>query len=450
VPLDPRIPLGVQPLQLPSPLEVVQTVAQIQGIREQTEARREQTELRRLAAEEARTKHLRQQQIDRAYEAAYRENPETGEFEIDYPALMRHLPGSLAPAVLKELNADRENAIELKTKTLALQDARTKALGSAAQTVVAAGGDPAIWGLTLRSARDLGTIDSKTFTELSQLQDPKQILALAQSYVQRAGLAPKETDFTLSAGQTRYGPGGEVIASQPAAPGDESFTLTPGAIRFGPGGEVIARGPAPQGPAPSYQWAVPPGASKPVLMTPQEIRTSGATSVSAAGEAGGIKLSAPQQAEIATMLTAEQMAADVAKLGAETNWVGVGPWEGRIGATALGSGGTKGETLRNQIGNIQATVALMRGGTSFTDTEKALLETYTPTTTDSDTKIKTKLTNLVDFIQKKRANVLRVAAGDYTLPSTVAPTTTSPAGAGRGGGVSGMSFDDYKKARGGR
>jgi len=49
MPIDPRIPLGVQAPQIQNPLEVMSTVAQLQAMREQTEARR-------LAAEEAREK----------------------------------------------------------------------------------------------------------------------------------------------------------------------------------------------------------------------------------------------------------------------------------------------------------------------------------------------------------------------------------------------------------
>jgi hypothetical protein len=470
MPIDPRIPLGgtplpaVQPLQLPNPLEIMQTVAQIQGVREQTEARR-------LAAEAARTKHLQQQALDAAYAQAVKVD-EHGELSIDYPALVRHLPGHLVPDVIRELQTDKTNALTLKEKTLELNAARQKHLGSAAQTVVAAGGDQKIWRLELDAARNLGALDDQTYQQLSAVQDPQQILALAQSFVQRAGLAPKPP--ALQKITTVDAQGNTVDqfvvpkegATYAHAPKDATLqakdvlldgrpalaTFNPQTGTYAVGGQDVTarvRPIPPQGAQPSYQWAVPPGASKPVLMTPQEIRASGATAVGAAGEAGGMKLGTAQQAEIATMLTAEQMAADVAKLGAETNWAGVGPWEGRVGATVLGSGGAKGETLRNQIGNIQATVALMRGGTSFTDTEKALLETYTPTTTDSDTKIQTKLTNLVDFIQKKRANVLRVARGEYTLPSTAAPTTPTAAPPAGGGGL-GLSFQDYQKSKGGR
>src|SRR5262245_25803727 len=234
MPLDPRIPLGVQGPQVQSPFEALSQLAQLQGLREQTEGRR-------LAADEARTKHLRQQQIDDAYAAAVRRNPETGDLEVDYGALTAHLPGSLVPGVIKQLEADKASALDLQSKALAFETAKNKHIGEAAQTVVAANGDLGIWGVTLRQLRGTKVIDQATFDQLNGVQDPQQALALARSYVQRAGLAPKDEGFTLSPGQTRYGPGGAVVASAPARPtAEEGFTLSPGQTRFGPGGAVVA------------------------------------------------------------------------------------------------------------------------------------------------------------------------------------------------------------------
>jgi hypothetical protein len=54
-----------------------------------------------------------------------------------------------------------------------------------------------------------------------------------------------DAQFTLGAGEVRYGPNGEVIATGPAsAASDSSFTLGAGEVRYGPNGEVIATGPA--------------------------------------------------------------------------------------------------------------------------------------------------------------------------------------------------------------
>jgi hypothetical protein len=135
-------------------------------------------------------------------------------------------------------------------------------------------------------------------------------------------------------------------------------------------------------------------------------------------EAGkGIKLSPTQQEDMATMMTVQQLGREALTLGQTTQWAGVGPISGRVGATPLGSGGASGEALRNKLGNIQGTIAKLRGGTSFTPNEQKLLESYTPTITDTDAKIQTKLATLNEFIENKRQNTLRVAAGVYTLPA---------------------------------
>jgi hypothetical protein len=60
MPLDPSIPLAVRPPQSTNPIELVSQFVQLHGVRDQQEAPR-------LAAEEARTRRLRQQQIDAAY-----------------------------------------------------------------------------------------------------------------------------------------------------------------------------------------------------------------------------------------------------------------------------------------------------------------------------------------------------------------------------------------------
>lgn len=68
----------------------------------------------------------------------------------------------------------------------------------------------------------------------------------------------------------------------------------------------------------------------------------------------------------------------------------------------FGTGGAEGQQVRNQIGNIQATIAKLRGGTSFTENEQRLLETYTPTINDADFVKKQKLEDLSRFIEDKK------------------------------------------------
>lgn len=70
--------------------------------------------------------------------------------------------------------------------------------------------------------------------------------------------------FTLSEGQTRFGPDGKPLASVPksaAAQEAATFTLSPGQVRYAEDGSILARGPAqrePQGPQGSPQWVVGP------------------------------------------------------------------------------------------------------------------------------------------------------------------------------------------------
>jgi hypothetical protein len=74
------------------------------------------------------------------------------------------------------------------------------------------------------------------------------------------------------------------------------------------------------------------------------------------------------------------------------------------------------EALRNNIGNILGTIGKLRGGTAFTEAEKKLIESYTPTIDDNPLQIKSKTASLKTFIKNKRENLLRVAAGDYSAP----------------------------------
>ena len=151
----------------------------------------------------------------------------------------------------------------------------------------------------------------------------------------------------------------------------------------------------------------------------------------AAGEPGAVKLPAGIQEDMITMLTVQDLSDSVVKLGDEIKWQGTGFFGGRLGAAGakVGAGNPKAEELRNLLGNIQGTIAKLRGGTSFTPGEKAMLESYTPTYTDSVLQIKSKIKSLNEFITAKRENTIRVASGDYTRreppppPAAGAPKT---------------------------
>lgn len=61
-------------------------------------------------------------------------------------------------------------------------------------------------------------------------------------------------------------------------------------------------------------------------------------------------------------------------------------------------GGDKGEEARIALGQIQSTLAKLRGGTSFTPNEERLLKSYTPDIGDSPSRVKQKLKSLKEYI----------------------------------------------------
>lgn len=94
---------------------------------------------------------------------------------------------------------------------------------------------------------DLNSMDDQSVAQLTD--------NLARKYAGEAGIAPAQPKtpeaFTLSAGQTRYGPDGKPIASTPV---DSGFTLSPGETRFGPNGKPIASRPSAPNKASQPNW----------------------------------------------------------------------------------------------------------------------------------------------------------------------------------------------------
>src|SRR5262245_34640694 len=337
MPIDPRIPLGVQPAQVQSPFEALTQIAQLQGLREQAETRR-------IAAEEARTKHLRQQQVDAAYEKAVHVNPDTGDIDIDYGVLTEHLPGERIPGVLAQLRQDKKSALDIQDATLKLAKTRQEHLVSAANSVAASGYDPLMFGVQLKGAHRLGALDDEAYERLRMVSDPQQIKAIVDGLLaQTSGelqqittvdpqgnpitqfvrptagatypVAPKEP-VQITTVDAEGNPVTQFVrptagAMYPAAPKDVSYQAQdvlldgrPAKVGFNPktntymlGGEDVTarvRPIPPQGPAPNYQWAKDPTTGQARLMTPQEIRTTGAQPVGgvAGRPATGIERSA--------------------------------------------------------------------------------------------------------------------------------------------------------------
>jgi hypothetical protein len=121
------------------------------------------------------------------------------------------------------------------------------------------------------------------------------------------------------------------------------------------------------------------------------------------------KLTPAQRDDMATMETLSGLASTISAQPSLTGvgGMGYGTMAGFL-AKNFGLGSEQGETNRNLISNIKGTIAKLRGGTSFTPNEQAMLEAYTPTINDSDMVIKTKLKNLTDFIAEKKKNLYEI------------------------------------------
>jgi hypothetical protein len=211
----------------------------------------------------------------------------------------------------------------------------------------------------------------------------------------------EQTPYTLSPGQKRFGADNQEVAGvdpRPAAAGADPVvrveTMENGkrVIKFLPRSQVAGQ-----------TFAAP-------------VSASGGSSVSGLGSRA---IPAAQKEDLITMGTLNDMSNQAEKLGNQIGWNGVGGMfagsMSQFGARHLGTGTQSEQELRNLIGNITATLAKLRGGTSFTANEQALLEQYTPTINDGDKVIQAKLKSMRQFIQTKRDNTLKVIGGDLSL-----------------------------------
>ena len=184
MPIDPRIPLGVQAPQFANPLEQLSTIAQMQGLREQAE-------LRRLAAQEAREKRTKQAAIDQALQAAIKIDDATGRITFDKKSLVAHLPGDLAYKAQQELDADEVTANKLAESVLDLEGKRRDYRGSIARTIKAAGYDQKMFRSLMLGAQGFGAIDDDTAARYAALEDPAQIQAVVDDHIAQT---TKDTD----------------------------------------------------------------------------------------------------------------------------------------------------------------------------------------------------------------------------------------------------------------
>jgi len=159
----------------------------------------------------------------------------------------------------------------------------------------------------------------------------------------------------------------------------------------------------------------------------------------ATGKAAGVKLSPSQQSDLADAKTLSDLSASVLTLGADTDWDGTGGLGyGSIAdwmAKNFGAGSDDAAKLRANISNIQATIAKLRGGTSFTPNEQRLLEQYTPTVDEQPKSMVAKLKNLQMFLAQKAENMIAAASrGAGDLVNEMKTNADAPVPTGRSGG----------------
>lgn len=209
MPLDPSIPLQGRPVELQNPLAMLSTLAQLQGVREQTALRRE-------AAEEARRKRTREDAYEQALQSALTLDPVTGEPTVDYPKLLGNVPASVVFDVQKAVGEHTKRMADLQTSNLSLEQKKAEYLGGLARSVVAAQYHPTAFGVAITTARKAGALTAAQADDIlaAAEQDPAQIKVFTDGAVAQV--------------------------TEPAKP--EAFTLNPGDVRFSPSGQVIARG----------------------------------------------------------------------------------------------------------------------------------------------------------------------------------------------------------------
>lgn len=202
--------------------------------------------------------------------------------------------------------------------------------------------------------------------------------------------------FTLGEGQVRYDANGNVLATNRGVPG------VPGGLS--PITESVIQNP-------SLYYSFTPTEKAKII---SELQAGGYDITGLQN----IKLSSGQEDDIAQMNTVSNLIETVLNYNKDGKLEGIGSF-GRgslksIGAQ-LGFGGEEGKSVRATIGNIKATIAKLRGGTSFTPNEERLLETYTPAINDRPDVAINKLINLKQFIAQKNADIIKVAKQNLTV-----------------------------------
>jgi len=143
--------------------------------------------------------------------------------------------------------------------------------------------------------------------------------------------------------------------------------------------------------------------ANPALLSglPSAQQTAVIARLAQSGQPVPAQMTPEQKNKIASVSTLQQTIVAIESLGAKLDWKGIGgAFKGSIAqfvAKNFGKGSQEEQMLRSYIGNLQATIAKERGGTSFTANEQALLEQYSPTINDSPLVIQSKLQALKQY-----------------------------------------------------
>jgi hypothetical protein len=197
--------------------------------------------------------------------------------------------------------------------------------------------------------------------------------------------------------------------------------------------------------APGSNSPNPPGTQPPTTLSDQAravidgvlriedltptVRSKIAGELTRAGYKSGPKLSAGQQQDNENMATVNSLIDEVLNYNSDGLLEGVGGLgQGSVGqffSNNLGTGSEESRQVRSLVGNIRGTIAKLRGGTSFTASEEALLNQYVPTINESPASIVSKLNGLKKFIALKKENTT-ASAQERGVQKTQPALPTSP------------------------
>jgi len=231
-----------------------------------------------------------------------------GQPTVDYAALLPDVDAATLFEVKKTVDESAQRMATLQTANLTREQKTAEYVGGLGRAIAAAKYHPDAFGLAITTARRAGVVTQAQADQLlaEAAADPAAIQRYADAAIAQAGGEDKLQKITTVDAQGN--PVEQFVvpregATYAQAPKNVSLQQKdvlldgrPAIVSFDPGsGKSWVETPAgrvdvsarvrpipPQGPQPSYQWAVPPGGKTPVLMSAQEIRGSGATSPSSA------------------------------------------------------------------------------------------------------------------------------------------------------------------------